>query len=60
MSSETLQQKLKEPANKAALVKKKQKKHPEILVIYAGSNNLEMVTARDINSEKHESSAKIS
>ncbi len=60
MSSETLQQKFKEPANKAEPVKKKQKKHPEILVINASSNNLEMVTARDINSEKHESSTKIS
>jgi hypothetical protein len=59
MSSETLQQKLKEPANQAVPVITKQKKHPEIVVIHSGSNNVEMVTTRDNDSEKHESSTEI-
>jgi hypothetical protein len=60
MSSETLPPQTKEPVDQIVQVKAKQKKALEIVIIRAGSNNPEMVTNRDIHSEKHESRTEIS
>jgi hypothetical protein len=60
MSSKILPPQTIEPPNQIVPVIAKQKKAPEIVIIHARSNNPEMVTNRDIHSEKHESSTEIS